>query len=211
MRKWYPAIVALAVVIFTAAVYGRIPEHVPVHWGLDGDVDRYGSRAEGALLMPFLMLGTWALMKVLPTIDPRRENYTKFAGTYELFVNAVLTTLALMHVALVGAALGWPISIARVVPALVGTLFVILGNALPRARPNWWFGIRTPWTLTNERVWTRTHRVAGYLLAASGAVLVLVALVPGRWPIALAIGSVIVASLSSIVYSFIAWKQETGK
>jgi uncharacterized membrane protein len=90
-------------------------------------------------------------------------------------------------------------------------LFVVLGNALPRARQNWWFGIRTPWTLTNERVWTRTHRVAGYLLAASGAVLVLVALVPGRWPITLAIGSVIVASLGSIVYSFIAWKQETGK
>ena len=211
MRKWYPPIVALAVVIFTAAVYGRIPERIPVHWGINGQVDRYGSRVEGALLMPVLMLVTWALMRALPTIDPRRENYSKFAGTYELFVNAVLTTFALMHVAIIGAALGWPVSIARVIPALVGMLFLILGNALPRARPNWWFGIRTPWTLTNERVWARTHRVGGYLLAASGATFMLAALLPARWSIILAIASMVLVAFGSIVYSFIAWKQETGK
>ena len=211
MRKSYPAFVMLAVLVFTAAVYGKLPERMPVHWSIDGEPDRYGSRVEGALLLPALLLAVWALMRVLPKIDPRRENYAKFESTYELFVQITLTILALIHIAILGIALGWPLSIARVMPSLIGILFLVLGNALPRARPNWWFGIRTPWTLTNERVWVRTHRVGGYLLAASGAAFLFAAALPSRWTIGLAIAAAIVASLGSFIYSYFTWKQETAK
>jgi uncharacterized membrane protein len=209
MRKLVAPLLILAAVAFSIAVYSRLPERMPVHWGLHGDVNGYGSRARGAFLLPAIMLGVWSLMRFLPRIDPRRANYAKFADTYDLMVDSFLALFAVMHVALVGAALGWPVSMERVAPALVGLQFIILGNALPRARPNWWFGIRTPWTLSNDRVWARTHRVGGYLLAAAGLVLLVAAAFPSPWAFALGIAAVLAAGFGSLVYSYFAWKQES--
>lgn len=211
MRKWIAPLLIVAAFAFSVIVYSRLPDRMPMHWGLHGNVNRYGSRIEGAFLPPVLMLGLWLLLRFLPRIDPRRANYAKFADTYELFIDSTIALFAVLHVAQLGTALGWPISMQRLVPALVGLLFIILGNALPRARPNWWFGIRTPWTLSNDRVWMRTHRVAGYLLAAAGLVLVLAALLPSAWTFALGITAVGAAAFGSFVYSYFAWKQETSK
>ena len=211
MRRWLaPLLIALAVA-FSLAVYAKLPDRMPVHWSMRGTVDRVAGRAEGAFFLPGVMLLIWLLMRFLPRIDPRRANYEKFADTYSLLVNSLIALFAVMHVSLIGSALGWPVSMTRLVPALVGLEFLILGNALPRARPNWWFGIRTPWTLSNDRVWTRTHRVGGYLLAAAGLVLIGAAVAPGTWTFTLGVAAVIVAAFGSLVYSYFAWKQETSK
>ena len=211
MRKWLAPVIMLLTIAFTVSVYSRLPDRVPVHWGLRGDVDRYGPRAEAAFLMPLAMIGLWLLLRFLPRIDPRRVNYAKFGDTYDLVVNSLIALFAVMHVALLGTALGWPISMARLVPALVGLQLLILGNALPRARPNWWFGIRTPWTLSNDRVWMRTHRVGGYLLAAAGLVLLVTAALPNAFGVTLGLTAVGVAVFGSFIYSYFAWKQETSK
>ena len=211
MRKLVAPLIILAAIAFSIAVYGRLPERMPMHWGLRGEVNGYGSRAEGAFLLPAMMLGLWLLMRFLPRIDPRRANYAKFADTYDLLLDSFVALFAVMHVALIGTALGWPISMERVAPAIVGLQFVILGNALPRARPNWWFGIRTPWTLSNDRVWARTHRVAGYLLAGAGILLLVAAAIPSAWTFALGVAAVIVAGFGSLVYSYFAWKQESSQ
>jgi uncharacterized membrane protein len=211
MRKWLAPGIILLTIAFTVSVYSSLPDRMPVQWGIRGNVNRYGSRAEAAFLMPIVMIGLLLLLRVLPRIDPRRGNYAKFGDTYDLLVNSLIGLFAVMHVALLGTALGWPISMERLVPALVGLQFLILGNALPRARPNWWFGIRTPWTLSNDRVWMRTHRVGGYLLAAAGIVLLVAAAMPGAWSVALGITAVGAAAFGSFIYSYFAWKQETSK
>jgi uncharacterized membrane protein len=211
MRKWLAPSIILLTIAFTVSVYSGLPDRMPVHWGVRGNVNRYGSRAEAAFLMPIVMIGLWLLLRFLPRVDSRRANYAKFGDTYDLLVNSLIGLFAVMHVALLGTALGWPISMERLVPALVGLQFLILGNALPRARPNWWFGIRTPWTLTNDRVWMRTHRVGGYLLAAAGIVLLVAAAVPGAWTVTLGITAVGAAAFGSFIYSYFAWKQETSK
>lgn len=211
MRRRYPLFLIGAVIAFSLIVYDRLPERVPVHWGINGQPDRLGSRAEATLLLPVIMIASWALLRWLPSIDPKRANYAKFADTYELFVNSLLTLFAVMHVVVVGNALGWPVSVGRVVPALIGLLFMVLGNALPRARPNWWFGVRTPWTLSNDRVWMRTHRVAGYLLFGAGIVFVVAALVPSPLTFGLAVASIVAAGAGSIIYSYLAWKQENSR
>jgi uncharacterized membrane protein len=211
MRKLIAPLLILASAAFSIAVWSRLPERMPVHWGVRGEVNGYGSRAQGAFLLPIIMLGLWLLLRFLPRIDPRRANYAKFADTYELLVDSLVTLFAVMHVALIGAALGWPVSMERVAPALIGLQFIVLGNALPRARPNWWFGIRTPWTLSNDRVWTRTHRVGGYLMAGAGVVLLIAAALPGTWTFALGVAAAIAAGFGSLVYSYFAWKQETSQ
>jgi uncharacterized membrane protein len=125
-----------------------------------------------------------------------------------------MTTLAVLHVLMLGAGLGWPVSMERVTPLRVGGMFILLGNVLPRARPNWWFGIRTPWTLTNDRVWERTHRLGGYLFVGAGLLLVLAALLPGAMAdvaVPVIVGAVVVAAVVPLVYSYFAWKQERSK
>lgn len=212
MRKWLAPLCIIAAFVASAAVWARLPERLPVHWDVHGAVNGYGSRLAGAFMFPAVMLGTFLLLRALPRIDPRRANYAKFADTYDLLVNSLVALFLVMHLALLANALGWPVSMERVAPVLVGLQFVILGNALPRARSNWWFGIRTPWTLSNERVWTRTHRVGGYLLTAAGAVMLLVgAFVPTPLAFTLGIGVVVAAAFGSAVYSYFAWKQESSK
>ena len=134
-----------------------------------------------------------------------------YAIGYGLIHTAVvLTVLALIHVAVIGAALGAPVSIHRLVPIALGVMLIAIGNQLPRARPNWWFGIRTPWTLSNDRVWERTHRVGGYLMTAAGA-----AIMVGAFVTSLAGPLVIVciagSALGSVIYSYVAWRQETSR
>jgi immunity protein, SdpI family len=212
MRKWLAPLCIVAAFATSALVWTRLPDRVPVHWDSHGTVNGYGSRFAGALMLPAAMLGLWLLLRVLPRIDPRRANYAKFADTYDLIVNSLVALFLVMHLALLASALGWPVSMERVAPVLVGLQFLILGNALPRARPNWWFGIRTPWTLSNDRVWARTHRIAGYLLAGAGAVLLLIgAFAPTSLAFALGVGAVVAASVGSLVYSYFAWRQETSK
>lgn len=211
MRKWYPVAVVVAAFAASAAVYGRLPEQIPVHWDMHGNVDRYGSRLEGALALPAGIALMALLVPVLPRIDPRGANYEKFRPTYHLVMNAVLTLMLGVHVAVLATSLGADVPVARLAPAGVGILLLVVGNALPRARPNWMFGIRTPWTLSSERVWERTHRVGGYCMVAAGVVILLSALLPpGRTPVMLFIGAVTVASLVPLVYSFVAWRQERG-
>ena len=209
LSRWYSAIVVAAAVVMSAVAYPRLPEQVPVHWGIRGEPDRWGSRFEGAVLLPFVMLGAWALLRFLPRIDPRAPNYAKMQSTYDFMVNAVLTLLLIVHAMIVAAGLGYAVPVGRLTPVLVGGLFVTLGNVLPRARPNWWFGIRTPWTLSSDRVWARTHRIGGYAMTAAGILILAGAALPGVWPFAVFIVAAAVAAIGPIVYSYIVWREET--
>jgi immunity protein, SdpI family len=208
MRKWLGPLLIVAAVMASAIVYSRLPARVPVHWNVHGQVDRYGSRLQAAALFPLVMLGTWLLLRFLPRIDPRRMNYAKFADTYDLFVNSLLALFAVMHAVTLAAALGRPLPMNRVVPALTGILFIVLGNALPRARPNWWFGIRTPWTLSSDRVWMKTHRVGGYLIVAAGLLMLAAAAVQSTWTLVIAFAAILAAGFGSLVYSYFVWKEE---
>lgn len=211
-RYWYPAAAVALALLASALAYPSLPARVPVHWNIVGDVDRYGAPLEGALTVPVVMVVLAVLIPVLPRIDPRRASYAKFRGTYHLVMNAVLTLLLVVHLVLLAAALGADVAVARIVPAAVGVLLIVLGNVLPRTRPNWMFGVRTPWTLSNDRVWARTHRVGGYLLVLAGLVHVAAALLlRGPATFAIVLGSALAAAFGTVVYSYVAWRQETRR
>lgn len=209
MRKWFPAIPITGALLLSAAVYSRLPARMATHWDMNGNANGFSSRPVGAFLMPLMALAIWGFMRGLPYIDPRRANYLKFQGTYDLMIDAVVTLLAAMHVVVLGHALGWPMpDVGKTAAVAVGALTMVLGNMMPRARPNWWFGIRTPWTLSSDRVWTSTHRVGGYLMTAAGVVAMLSAFLPARASFIVLLVSVVGASLGATAYSYFAWRKE---
>jgi uncharacterized membrane protein len=210
MRKWIPYLIVAVAVVTSVVAFSQLPDRVPTHWGLNGQVDGWSARLWGAAVIPLVLLFIALLMRWLPRIDPRGANYAKFAGTFEAIFISVMLFLLVIHFALLGAALGYPIRIERWVPIGVGLLFMVLGNLLPRARPNWFVGVRTPWTLSSDRVWEKTHRLAGYVFVIAGVILVILG-VSGATFAPPVMGAVIgIAALGLVVYSYVEWRREGG-
>ncbi|MGI8619404.1 MAG: SdpI family protein [Gemmatimonadaceae bacterium] len=206
MRKWIPPLVIAVAFLASAVVYQDLPDRMPTHWNMSGEVDGWTSQPWGAFLIPIMLLVGLAIFHLIPSIDPRRGNYAKFKGTYEILIIAIMVFMLGVHLVILAAALGNDVSVARVMPLGVGILFMVIGNLLPRTRPNWFIGVRTPWTLSSDRVWERTHRFAGRLFVAAGALILLVGIVAPAMAQPVLIGSTVVVSVAVLVYSYVIWR-----
>ena len=209
MRNRISLVLIAATVAFTAVIYGRLPDRVATHFGVNGP-DAWSSRAAGAWLVPAIAVGIFVLLQLLPRIDPRRANYAKFQDTYDTVVLAVVAVMVMTQIGILGSALGWPVGIQSIVPLAVGGLFVVIGNVMPRARPNWFFGIRTPWTLSNDVVWERTHRVGGYLMMLAGVLLMTLSFLRSPEATYAVIAAIGVLTLGTIPYSYFVWRKVVG-
>ena len=210
MRKMLPAfILTAAALAFSFWALEHLPDRVPTHWGMDGQPDGWSSPTFAAFMMPGLMLLMTAIFAVLPSIDPLKKNYEFHGSVYFLLVNVVVAFMGVVHVLVLGVSLGWPVNINRAIPVLMGLLFMFIGNLLPRIRPNWFMGIRTPWTLSSETVWRKTHRVGGYAFTVAGLLFVAMAVLGGApGAIKLMLVLIIPAVLWPVLYSYLEWRRE---
>jgi uncharacterized membrane protein len=205
-------LVVVAVVMVAAAVaWWTGPARVPVHWNVSGQVDRWGGRAEGLLLLPLLLMAMAVLQRVLPRLDPGRANYPNFAGAWAGVWLGITVFLAGLYVAVLLEMNGRPVDMSVVGPALMGGLFVLIGAFMGKLRPNWFMGVRTPWTLSSKTSWIRTHRLAGWMFVASGLIVWVTALLwRGAAPYALA-GCALVTGVASTAYSYFVWRDATDR
>jgi len=188
----------------------RLPERVPIHWNLAGEADRFGAAWPHAVLLPFVGLACWALVLLFPLVDPLRKNYARFPGTLKL-VRWLLPLMGVaVHVVVTLSGLGLPLDHGATVRAILAVFFVVLGNSMAKLRHNWFVGIRTPWTIASEEVWTRTHRLAAPIWVAGGLVQLVGAFLPGTAGEA-AIGASLAAMvLVPIGYSYLAFRKLAG-
>lgn len=167
MRLRRPLMVSFMLILAMVAIsaYGwvRLPAEaeLPIHWGIDGRPDAFASKPIALLGGPGLALLLTVLFAVLPAIEPRRLHLERSARAYQSAWIGVLAILLLGHAAAIAAGLGIAVDVARVIAVGVGALFVTLGNWLPKTSSNFVLGVRTPWTLSSERSWSVTHRLAG--------------------------------------------------
>ena len=208
--RWLGPAVAAAMWAFALAVYARLPRTLPTHWNLGGEVDGWMDKPWGAVMLPLIATSLVAGLHLLRRVDPRRENIERFSGDWYLLLNLLIVFMAAMEVATLGYALGWPIDIGRVMLAMVGLMFVAVGNYLPRIRSNWFMGIRTPWTLSSERVWRATHRVGGRTFVIAGLAMAVGALLPAAARPWLLGPAVVVMVGVPVVYSWLAWRREAA-
>ena len=181
---------------------------VAAPWSLRGEADGYSGRLAGAFLMPLAILALAGLAHVLPKIDPKRADYPKFLDTYWLLINGILIFMGVAYLAVLGNAIGAPVPIQRVMPVALGFLFIIIGNYLGRVQPNWFLGIRTPWTLSSDTVWRKTHRLGAWVFVLAGLLFMASAFMPAvRGGVPLAV-SLIGLVLIPVVYSLYLWMRE---
>ena len=208
MRKWISLMIVVAAFIVSAVVYPRLPATIPTHWDLAGQPNGWSSRFWGAWLIPIFLLGMWALVRVLPRIDPRGSNYAKFGGAFEAIIDAIMLFMLALHVVALRAALGHPVEMQRILPIGIGVLLIVIGNLLPRARPNWFVGIRTPWTLSSDRVWEKTHRFGGRLFVAGGLIITIASFLWVQEAHVVLFAVMVVVASSVMIYSYLEWKRE---
>ncbi|GAA3150895.1 hypothetical protein GCM10010466_47510 [Planomonospora alba] len=211
-----PGLIGSAVALLVSAGlsawgWSTIPDgaRIPMHWNAAGEVDRYGTKAEALLTPPLIMIGICVLMAVLPLVLPRRKGLAGSARAYTAAWLGVLVLITGLHAAGIVNAAGGGIPTPRVVLAGVGLLLVVLGNYLPKTRANWAVGVRTPWTLQSERSWRRTHRLAGWLFAGFGLVLLAFAfLLPLPAVAPVVVGGAVACGVVPAAYSWWVWRDD---
>ena len=184
-----------------------MPDQVPMHWNVKGEIDRWGSKFEGAWLMPLIAIGMYLLFIILPMIDPRKEKYAQFTKVYHLFKALILLFMFGVYLVASLNALGYDVRVEVWVPVAVGVLFLILGNYLGKIKSNWFIGIRTPWTLSSDEVWNKTHRLGGKLFILLGVLMLLTPLLPKTSIIWNVLIPVLIATLVPVVYSYVVYRK----
>jgi len=211
MRKWIPPVLIIAAVAASIFYYPQLPASMPTHWSASGEPNGYSSRLWGAWMLPLIMASVWLILRAIPHIDPRKANYEKFSGMYDALVILILAFMLLIHVVVLIAATGTPIRMDRIILPSVGVFMAIMGLLLPKAHPNWFVGIRTPWTLTSDLSWERTHKVGGRLFVILGLLMVVSTFLMPEIAIWILVATALAITIFLFAYSYQVWKEDPLK
>jgi len=182
---------------------------VPIHFNAGGEVDGWAGASFGLLLMPATAVLVILLQHALPHIEPRQRNLLASHRAYTVTFVAITLLLAVLQAYIVAVALGWSHPLARLPMGLVGGLLVVVGNMFGKVRPNYSFGIRTPWTLADDDVWERTHRFGGKAFVLAGGVLLLLSFspLPAVWQAPAILMATLGAALAAVAKSYLLWRR----
>jgi uncharacterized membrane protein len=196
-------------VVFGLVAWNFMPARVPIHWGASGQVNGWGPAWVNAILFPGIAILLYLTFLYIPLIDPLHRNYAAFTAPLRVFRFLVVGFLVVIHVLVVLASLGVPVPMDAAMRLALPLLFAGIGTRLPSLKHNWFFGIRTPWTLASEEVWTRTHALGGRIWTIGGLVLVPCAFLPAPAGLVVLVAGIAVLALVPVVYSAVIFKRLT--
>ncbi len=210
MRKseWVVLILVLLATAVGIYLYPQMPEWMASHWNIQGEVDGHISRFWGVFLMPLISLAMFLFFVLIPRIDPLKANVAKFRKYFDWFI--ILITLFLFGIYKFSLLwnLGIQLDIRIFLPIAIGILFYYCGVLTENAKRNWFIGIRTPWTMSSDAVWDKTHRLGGKLFKASGIIAVL-GIFFRDWAFYFAIVPALFTAVYSSVYSYLAFRHQS--
>ena len=200
------SIVILMPMLVGLALWNRLPERMPTHFNFSGEVDGYSSRLFAIVGLPLFILAMQLLCAFVLRADPKKQNISEKLVQLALWICPAVSLF--VGVSMYLSALGYVLNINRFVSVFVGLLFVIMGNYLPKCRPNYTMGIRLPWTLADEENWNHTHRFAGYVWIVVGLAVLASAFLGGINNVLTVL--LIAAAASPAVYSYL-YAKKHGK
>ena len=197
--------IALIPFVYLIYIWNRLPEKVPMHWNGAGEIDRYGDKKE-LLVMLFMLVGiTYFVFLIIPSIDPKQklQNMGNKLNNLRMILTLFMSGLAVFILYSVQQKTSNP----AFVFSIIGLLFAFLGNYFKTIKPNYFIGIKTPWTLENEEVWKKTHLMGGKLWFVGGLLMALTFVLPNKIQFYTFMGIVAVITIVPIVYSYLEFKK----
>ena len=191
-----------------AALSPFLPAQGATHWNAQGQADGSSSRGFVIFFLPLMGLGTSLFILFLPQIDPKRANIALFRSDYNLFVIFFLGFMGTIHMLSLAWNLGWQVNMIKAMVPIFAGLSYFIGHLMGKARQNWFIGIRTPWTLSSETVWNKTHQQAAFWYKVSAGVSLVGLLMPEGIAFIFVIAPLILVSLYAVGYSFVEYQRE---
>jgi uncharacterized membrane protein len=208
MRKAELAVLGIVLLSLALGIYfyPQMPQQMASHWNSRGEVDGYMSKFWGTFIMPFILFGLALLFIAIPRIDPLKENIEKSRRYYEGFIILFSVFMLLVYIQMLLWNIGTEISLNVVLPVGVGILFFYMGILCENIKRNWFIGIRTPWTLSSEVVWEKTHKIGGRLFKIAGVVAIAGVFFQGYVVFFVVVPAVLAAGYS-FVYSYFEYRR----
>lgn len=206
--KWMlliTSVVILLPILGGVLLWDKLPEQIPFHWNIKGEVDNWVTRPVAVFVMPFVLLGFQWLCFFVSGWDPKQRNINKKVLGLVLWIIPVMNILLSVMVYL--SALDRRVDISVVIPLFFGALFVAIGNFMPKCKQSYTLGIKLPWTLEDEQNWNATHRLAGKLWVAGGLLVMPCALLPAVAAFSVMMGILLVMCIVPTVYSYRYYKK----
>lgn len=193
--------------IYLAYIWDNLPNKVPLHFNLKGEIDRYGDKTELLLIPILLPLLTYVLFSIIPKIDPK-EKIRNMGNKFSRIKTLLITFMSLLAIFMIYTTKNPTASNPNYITLFIGVLYLIFGNYFKTIKPNYFIGIRTPWTLESEIVWKETHQVAGKLWFITGIIITISSLLLNKQiNFKIFIILTIIISVIPILYSFLKYKQ----
>ena len=197
------SIVTLIPMLIGLLLWNQLPDTIPTHWDINGEVDGWSSKAFAVFFFPGLLLAVHWLCVFASCADPKSKNYHPKMISLVLWICPVLGLV--LNSLTYTAALGYQVNVEIIMPLLVGLMFIIIGNLLPKCRQSYTLGIKRPWTLNNEENWNKTHRFGGKVWVAGGVVLLSTAVWGNFW--LLIVVTVVMVTLPTL-YSYLLYRKQ---
>ena len=209
MKKSKVIILFMILLSFLIAIYfyPQMPEKIASHWNSQGQVNGYMSKFWGLFLMPFISIALFLLFIIIPKIDPLKKNIEKFRKYFDLLIIFIFIFLFYIYTLTILWNLGITFNMTLAMVPALGILFYFVGIVTEKAKRNWFIGIRTPWTLSSDIVWNKTHKIGGKLFKIA-ALIAFSGLFFPKYAILLVIVPVILVALYTIVYSYFEYKKQ---
>jgi uncharacterized membrane protein len=206
-------IVLILIVAGTLAgllLWDKLPAQMASHWDINDQVNGYMTKFWGVFMMPLVTLGMFVMFLVIPSIDPLKANIVKFREAFNLFIVLITAFMLYIHALTLAWSLGYTSfkMSTSMLPAM-GLLFIFVGFMLRKAKRNFFIGIRTPWTLSSDTVWDKTHQLGATLFMASGVLAFIGGIFGGMTAFWFLFVPLIGSTIFLLVYSFILYQQET--
>jgi uncharacterized membrane protein len=208
LSRWLMIGLVAVFYVLALSLYTRMPDPMVSHWNAAGEADGYMSRFWGMFLLPFMVTGLALLLFFIPRIDPLKANIARFRSTYDWFIAVFLVYMLYIYVITLLWNLGYSFDFTILLVPAMAALFFFIGVLLGRAKRNYFIGIRTPWTLSNDVVWDRTHQLGARLFKLA-AVLILLGIFWPNLSIYFIMVPVIVVAVVTIVASYFFYRRVT--
>jgi uncharacterized membrane protein len=200
-------VLVLATFVVAVLIYPSLPDKMASHWGFNNEVNGYMGRFWGTFITPVVMFGCWLLFIIIPRIDPKKQNIQKFLKYFDIFILVFMLFFVYVYDLTIFWNLGYQFTFIQLLAPAFALLFYFIGMMIEHAESNWTIGIRTPWTLSSEDVWYKTHKLGGKLFRGV-AVLSLLGMIAPQYAFYFVLFPIIAVIIYLVVYSYLEYRKK---